>query len=135
MTAKPANTWRKAPDDLVARFAAALPDEPRIERRKMFGYPCAFVNGNLFTGLHQDSLIVRLPETDRAEAVDAYGAQPFMPMPGRSMREYVVLPARIVADADALSTWLQRALQYALALPGKQKKSSRKTKSPIRTSG
>jgi hypothetical protein len=57
-----ASVWRKSPDDLIALFHAALPDDPRIERRKMFGYPCAFVGGNLFTGLHQENVIVRLAE-------------------------------------------------------------------------
>jgi len=50
-----APVWRKSPDDLIALFYAALPEDPRVERRKMFGYPCAFVGGNLFSGLHADS--------------------------------------------------------------------------------
>jgi hypothetical protein len=51
-----ASVWRKSPDDLIARFHAALPDDPRIECRKMFGYPCAFVGGNLFTGAESERL-------------------------------------------------------------------------------
>ena len=31
--------WEKAPRALVELFAESLPDDPRIERRKMFGYP------------------------------------------------------------------------------------------------
>jgi len=52
--------WRKSLTQLVDLFVAVLPDQPNVERRQMFGYPCAFVNGNMFTGLHQGSLIVRL---------------------------------------------------------------------------
>jgi hypothetical protein len=33
--------WRKSPDALIVLFDAALLDDPRVERRKMFGYPCA----------------------------------------------------------------------------------------------
>jgi hypothetical protein len=54
--------WRKTPEQLVNTFLAALPEDARVERRKMFGYPCAFVNGNMFTGLHQENLIIRLAE-------------------------------------------------------------------------
>ena len=39
--------WKKAPAALIDLFGASLPDDPRIERRQMFGYPAAFVNGNL----------------------------------------------------------------------------------------
>ncbi len=46
-------TWKKSSPALIAYFDKALPDDPRVERRQMFGYPCAFVNGQLFTGLHQ----------------------------------------------------------------------------------
>jgi len=58
--------WAKSPPALVDAFAAALPDDPRVERRSMFGYPAAFANGQLFTGLHQSDLMVRLGDTDRA---------------------------------------------------------------------
>ena len=68
--------WRKSPDDLIALFYAALPEDPRVERRKMFGYPCAFVGGNLFTGLHQEDVIVRLAEKDRLAVIDKQGARP-----------------------------------------------------------
>ena len=51
--------WRKSSPELIAAFDAALPDDRRVQRRKMFGYPCAFTGGNMFTGLHQENLIVR----------------------------------------------------------------------------
>ena len=45
--------WAPASDALKEHFAKALEDFEEIERRKMFGYPCCFVNGNMFTGLHE----------------------------------------------------------------------------------
>ncbi len=53
--------WKKALAALIEAFDAALPDDPRIERRKMFGCPCAFINDNMFTGIHEDGVIVRVP--------------------------------------------------------------------------
>ena len=35
--------WQKSPDDVARAFDAALPDDPRLERRKMFGFPAGFV--------------------------------------------------------------------------------------------
>ena len=54
-------TWKKVPAELAARFDAALPVVADVQRRKMFGCPAAFVNGNLFAGLHENRLMVRLP--------------------------------------------------------------------------
>lgn len=125
-----APVWRKSPDDLVALFYAALPDDPRVERRKMFGYPCAFIGGNLFTGLHQENVIVRLAENDRLDAVGKKGVRMFEPMSGRPMREYIVLPEAALASRTELATWLRRALSYAASLPAKTKKPARKAKSP-----
>jgi TfoX/Sxy family transcriptional regulator of competence genes len=126
-SAKPASgPWRKSPPELIAAFKDALPLDPRVEPRQMFGYPCAFVGGNMFTGMHQESLIVRLSESDRAEAISRHGASTFEPMPGRPMREYVALPARIVASPKDLAAWMARALDYAGGLPPKVKKAEAK---------
>ncbi|MFQ5626034.1 MAG: TfoX/Sxy family protein, partial [Methyloligellaceae bacterium] len=97
--------WRKSPQALIDLFYEALPDDSRIERRKMFGYPCAFVNGNMCTGLHQEDFIVRLSQDDREAAHTQFGAKPFDPMKGRPMREYISLPEEIVADKNALKDW------------------------------
>ena len=109
--------WRKSPPALIEAFDAALPQDPRAERRQMFGYPCAFVNGQMFAGLHQEHLIVRLDERSRAELLAMPGAEPFTPLPGRTMREYVVVPPRLVANGADLREWLDRAFAFALTLP------------------
>lgn len=110
--------WRKSPPALIAAFDAALPEDAHVERRKMFGYPAAFAHGHLFTGLHQENLMVRLGEAQRAALLKS-GGRPFEPMPGRAMREYVVVPETIVADKRALATWLRRGLAYVGTLPPK----------------
>jgi TfoX/Sxy family transcriptional regulator of competence genes len=124
-----APVWRRSPDDLIALFYAALPNDPRVERRKMFGYPCAFVAGNLFAGLHQESVIVRLAENERAAAIAEQGACIFEPMPGRPMREYIALPDAALKGRGKLTAWLQRALDYAASLPTKQRRPRRAAKS------
>jgi TfoX/Sxy family transcriptional regulator of competence genes len=112
--------WRKAPAELVETFHASLPDDGRVEPRKMFGYPCAFVSGNMFTGLHGDRMIVRLPEQGRDELLRMPGAAPFVPMPGRPMREYVVVPPDM--PLDKRRAWVKRSLEWAATLPPKQPK-------------
>ncbi len=84
----------------------------------MFGYVSAFVNGNMFAGTFQDAIVVRLADTDRLALLKLKGAAPFEPM-GRPMKEYVVVPASIVATPKALGAWIERGHRYAMTLPVK----------------
>jgi TfoX/Sxy family transcriptional regulator of competence genes len=116
--------WKKTSPELVAAFHKALPPSPRVTRRPMFGYASAFVNGNMFAGTFQDAIVVRLAEGDRVALLKVKGAAPFEPM-GRPMKEYVVVPASVVATPKALSAWIERGHRYALALPAKSTAKSR----------
>ena len=107
--------WKKSPEDLVERFGATVAGIEGLETRQMFGYPAGFIGGNMVTGLHQDSWIVRLPEDARAERLEA-GWSIFEPMAGRPMREYVALPASIADDLGAAREWVERAAEYVRAL-------------------
>jgi len=103
----------KAPDALVRLFAEALSSIPDATQRKMFGYPAAFLGGHMFTGLYRDQWIVRLGPADREEATRTAGARPFEPMPGRVMKEYVVLAEAVVVP------WLEKARAFVAAKPPK----------------
>jgi hypothetical protein len=112
-------TTPPAPPELIARFARILDRFPQAERRKMFGFPAAFVGGNLATGLYGDGWMVRLGPDESAAVVARGEGSPFEPMPGRPMTGYVLLPPGIVADDEAVTDWVGRSLAYAGTLPAK----------------
>ncbi len=120
---KPMPAFTKVPDELVQLFERALKDFPMAIQRKMFGYPCAFVNGNMFTGLFQDEMFLRLNDEDRAAIRKEYGTELFEPMPGRPMRQYVLVPRYVRNSPRLLRTWLTKSMEYAKSLPPKVKKS------------
>src|SRR5439155_19165228 len=70
--------------EIVERFGAVMDRYPDVERRKMFGYPAAFVGGNMATGLFAEHWVVRLSDAELATAISD-GAAPFEVMPGRPM--------------------------------------------------
>ena len=109
---------------LIETFDAVLPGAP-AERRLMFGYPAAFVNGNMFMGLYQEQLILRLDDESRHELLDG-GAALFEPMKGRPMKQYVVAPAALVGDRATLGRWVRKAFAYGKSLPPKAKKPTKK---------
>src|SRR5262249_2925423 len=111
MPPKPAMPkWTKAPPALVELFAELIAPLEGAEPRKMFGYPAAFVNGNLFGGRFQPGLTRRLPPAERG-AIGALGALPFEPMPGRAMREYVAVPESL-ASGETLRLWIAKAFAF-----------------------
>ena len=126
--------WKKTSPEVVAAFDKAVPVSSSVTRRPMFGYASAFVNGNMFAGTFQDTIVVRLAETDRAALLKVKGAAPFEPM-GHPMKEYVVVPASMATKPKDLNAWIGRGHRYALTLPAKtaKKGTSRKTAAAKRT--
>jgi len=114
----------KPPEELIELFLDVAPGDPAVEPRKMFGQMGLFANGNMFAGVHEDAIVVRLPDEQRAELLALPGAKPFEPM-GRPMREYVCVPAAMHDDRAALEKWLAASLAYAKSLPIKEKKAKR----------
>lgn len=119
--------WRKPQAEMVDRFHEAAAGIEGLDVRKMFGFPAGFIGGNMAVGLHQDTLIVRLPEDERRERMDS-GWQQFEPMPGRPMREYLALPETVAADPTEARRWMERAAAYVRTLPPKAAKAPKKPK-------
>ncbi len=112
--------WKKSSQELIDQFYDILETFDAVEMRKMFGYPCSFLNGNMFTGLHEENWVLRLNELDREE-IKKQGAQPFVAM-GRTMKEYVLLPDVIKQNSKDLQHWIQRSIDFVSSLPSKVKK-------------
>lgn len=115
-------TFEKPAPELVARFEAAVTQvgRPDVTRRPMFGHPCAWIGGNMATGLFAQHWWVRLPP-DRLAAVLASGeAAPLEVMPGRAMKDYAVMAPAVVDDPARLDAWLREAFDCTALLPPKK---------------
>ena len=105
-----------AREDLVDLLLSLTPDDPAVIAKRMFGQLGLFVNGNMYAGVHEAVIVLRLTDDDLAELLGIDGARPFEPM-GRLMREYACVPASMVDDRAELESWLARSLAYARSLP------------------
>lgn len=114
----------KSPRWLVELFRALQPEVGGTPRQ-MFGYPCAFEDGQMFAGLFGDGLFIRLGEGERQALLGMPGAVPFAPM-GRPSKHYVVLPPSMLEDEEAVKGWMSRARAFAKTLPKKAPKAKRK---------
>jgi TfoX/Sxy family transcriptional regulator of competence genes len=119
--------WVKVPTEHHPIFRAALPKDDRIETLAMFGGVAAKVNGNLFAGLFGRSVMIGLPEKERAEALALEGAGPFDPMgDGRAKSQKVMLPEAFMEEPAELKRWVKRAFDAAAKLPPKAPKAKKK---------
>ncbi|MGH3361770.1 MAG: TfoX/Sxy family protein [Nocardioides sp.] len=109
----------KHTDEDKARFRALVPEGPGVEVKPMFGSVGAFVNGNMFAGLFNPNIGVKLDEAGLAELRELDGSGPFGP-PERPMGGYLSLPPDL-PDQEA-AAWLERARDHVATLPPKVKK-------------
>ena len=114
--------FEKPGEEVVNQFYAALPDDERIERRKMFGFPCIFVNGNMAAGIFNQSIFARMNKQDLNDWLNNKKASLFAPMAGRPMKEYIGVPEAIIQNTNALKEVLQQSIDYTLSMKPKEKK-------------
>jgi len=76
-----------------------------------------FRDGNLFAGLHKESMIFRLSDADRIAFLRLDDAADFAPMPGRKMKGYTILADPIHREHKELTRWLERSLAFARSMP------------------
>ncbi len=114
--------WKKvsqALSDFLANSVAGFTCQKKI----MFGCPAYFVNGNMFTGVHQDTLFLRLAEPERRQLLAEFDeAAPFEPMPGMMMKEYIAVPEALYHDSELFQAWLRRSYHFVATLPKKKPK-------------
>ena len=111
------------PSEELMRFLEEALRGVDCQYRKMFGYPTYFINNNMFAGAHHEGLFLRLSSEDREIAMSEHDEiVPFEPMPGRIMKEYVVIPEHIYTDTEVFSDLLARSVDYVSSLPPKEKR-------------
>jgi len=112
--------WTKTPIENHELFRAALPRDPRIVQKKMFGCLVGMVHGRMYAATFGRSVFVRLSPDDRAAALRLDGAEIWDPRGLGGERETIFLPETIMDERDELRDWLQRGLAYSVTLPIKK---------------
>jgi hypothetical protein len=105
--------------EVIAAYEAALPEDDRVKRKKMFGSPCAFVKRQMFFGTFEETLVARVgPERVRSLA-NQPGMQVFTLSPGKTWDDYVQMDLSVAPAVFA--ELAAEALSWADALPKKRK--------------
>ena len=78
-------------------------------RGQMFGMPVLKVRDKVFAGTFGDAMTFKLWPEDLERALKATGVEPFEPMKGRRMKEWVLVP---VEHSRAWSRLAEQAFAY-----------------------
>jgi hypothetical protein len=119
--------WPKKDDTLIERVDGLLSIAP-VHRKNMFGTAAWFLESNdmMFAGAWGEGVMVRIGERRTSSLIESGEAEPFDPMGGKPMREYVYLNGEQIAEDGELLEWLDEASEFAGSLPPKKQKSRKK---------
>src|SRR5262245_39192316 len=107
-----------APADKLALYEKLVATNPKVER-KGATMPYTSLNGNMFSLLNKDGvLLLRLSDADREAFVAKYKTKPVV-MYGAVMPEYVAVPDELLAKTAQLKKYFDASFDYATSLRAK----------------
>ena len=106
---------------LAQRVREVLHGHPGITEKKMFGGLAFLVDGKMFIGIRNESLMARVGKERHADAL-AMPHVRVMDFTGRAMQGYVYIDAPAIAEDKALRDWVGWCVGYAARLPEKKGK-------------
>ena len=105
-------------EELDERIKKVVACWKNTTNKKMFGGVCHLINGNMFCGVHKDSLILRLGEDAAQEALSAPRVRHF-DITGKPMKGWVMVAENGYKNDTDLRIWLEKAKKFAKTLPAK----------------
>jgi len=114
-------SWERPSEALLQLLEDNL-EGVACEMKKMFGQYAFFMNGNMFCGVHQSNLFLRMAHEDLEEAMSRYPElRKFEPREGMVMKEYLQAPPEFVENLEHLRRLLKKSIEYAHGLPPKKR--------------
>ena len=97
-----------------------------VSTRSMFGAMVYLVAGKMFAFIHDGKLVIKLPQADRAQAIDRVGARPYIRGHNGRFGDWVEPP---LASPDAVGntlSWIKKSYQYVQVAPTASKRMVRR---------
>ena len=105
---------------LAQRVRDALGDRAGITERRMFGGLAFLVDGKMFIGIRNASLMARVGPERHQDALAMPGVRE-MDFTGRPMKGYVYIDPPAIANEQDLKAWVHWCVAYVASLPAKRK--------------
>ena len=103
---------------LNGRIKKIISDWKGTADKKMFGGVCHLINGNMFCGVLQEFLILRLGQQTSEDALKLPYVRPF-DITGKPMKGWVMVTEEGYKTDKDLRAWLKQAKNFTKRLPAK----------------
>lgn len=103
---------------IEARVKKIISTWKNTDHKNMFGGTCHLLNGNMFSGVYKDFLILRLGEKNAKKALALPFVRPF-DITGKPMKGWVMVERDGFQIDDDLTSWLNQAKEFVSSLPSK----------------
>ncbi|WP_418318900.1 TfoX/Sxy family protein [Piscinibacter sakaiensis] len=111
---------------LAQRIREVLGDRPGVSERAMFGGLAFLVDGKMFVGVHESTLMARVGAERHEDALAVPHVRP-MDFTGRPMKGYVYVDAPGLREDKDLQAWVRWCVEHVAALPAKKGKAKGRT--------
>ena len=106
---------------LAHRVREVLSGRPGITERQMFGGIAFLVDGKMFVGIRNASLMARVGSERHPDALTMPNVR-VMDFTGRPMKGYVYVDPPAIASEQDLKAWVHWCVEYVARLPRKRAK-------------
>ncbi|MCA9603117.1 MAG: TfoX/Sxy family protein [Polyangiales bacterium] len=107
--------------ELAQRIAALVDGQDGVTQKHMFGGVAFLLRGNMFCGVTNNQLMVRVGP-DAYEAALRRPHTTEMTFTGRPLRGFVYVNPAGFRTAPSLASWVRRAMAFVETLPPKRKR-------------
>jgi TfoX/Sxy family transcriptional regulator of competence genes len=105
-------------EGLAERIREVLDGRPAVTEKKMFGGLAFMLDGYMFVGVQDDTLMARVGPDNHAAALARPGARP-MDFTGRPMKGYVYVDPKGFESDEDLAGWIKQCAAFVKTLPPK----------------
>jgi TfoX/Sxy family transcriptional regulator of competence genes len=102
-------------ENLADRVREALEHRPGFSEKKMFGWRCFLLNGNMCCGVTADALMLRLGNEGAAEALLEPNTRE-MDFTGRVMKSMVYIEPAGWEPEEELEDWVDQGCQFCVGI-------------------
>lgn len=105
-------------EDVLESYQTIIAACPEVERKGKT-MPYTSWNGHMFSFLSPEGILgLRLQQGDRKEFMEKFQTS-LMEQHGRTMKEYVAVPAEVLKDREVIIAYFQKSLTYVQTLKPK----------------
>ncbi len=97
-----------------------------VSTRNMFGAMVYLVGGKMFTFIYDGKLVVKVPQADRAEAIERAGAMPYTHGYNGRFGDWMEIPLDSPDMAENTLPWIEKSYQYVQIAPTASKRRVRR---------